>query len=258
VLATLLHAMLRPGDVVVGDSLYGTFVQLALCLEQGLHGVFEAHAQRTICFDQERAGASSELVAVLGFEDQVVEWPKPMQRPKWMDQRQFDALPATIRVREIRRPVKDNGRRASVTVVTTLLDAEAYPADEIVELHRCRWRVETCIRTLKHTLGLNVLRCRTVDGVLKELVTIALVYNMVRLVMLEAARRQAIDPGRISFIDALRWWRNAAPGEDLPRLIVNPLRPGRHEPRSKKRRHTAYPFMHVPRRILRERRSSTP
>jgi len=244
ILSTLLQATLRPGDIVVGDSLYGTFVQLALCRQRGLHGVFEAHAQRDIRFGTRREGR----VAALGALDQIVEWHRPAVCPAWMDPRQFEALPLTLRVREIRRRVKDpEGRRRSVTLVTTLLDHHGYPAHEVAELHRDRWRVETYIRTLKHTLNLNVLRCRTVAGVLKELVMIALVYNMVRLVMLEAARRQRVDPGRISFIDALRWWRYALPGEPLPRLIVNPARPGRHEPRVKKRRHTAYPFMHRPR-----------
>ena len=245
ILSTLLHATLRREDVVVGDSLYGTFVQLALCRQHGLHGVFEAHAQRSICFGTRRKGR----IATLGALDQVVEWTRPPACPAWMDPRQFEALPQTIQVREIRRKVKDpEGRRRSITLVTTLLDPRAYPAHEVVELYRDRWRVETCIRTLKHTLSLNVLRCRTVAGVLKELVMIALVYNMVRLVMLEAARRQRTDPGRISFIDALRWWRYATPGEELPTLIVNPSRPGRHEPRVKKRRHTNYPFMLRPRR----------
>ena len=101
-----------------------------------------------------------------------------------------------------------------------------------------RWQVEQHLRDLKQTMKMDVLRCKSVDGVLKELMVYAIVYNLVRLVMKEAARRQRVAVERISFIDALRgcwkcspasrcrvWWstrcvRDAlsrACGSDVPR-----------------------------------------
>jgi hypothetical protein len=99
---------------------------------------------------------------------------------------------------------------------------------------------------------MDVLRCATVEGVLKELTVFVLIYNLVRRVMCAAARRQEVGPSRISFIDALRWLRHAQPGEELPELVVNPERPGRVEPRVRKRRPKQFPLMKRPRDALRK------
>ena len=101
-------------------------------------------------------------------------------------------------------------------------------------------------------MKMDVLRCETVSGVMKELTMFALVYNLVRVVMWEAARRQHVEVERISFVDALRWLSSAEPGEPLPELIVNPLRPDRIEPRVRKRRPKEYPLMNKPREKLRQ------
>jgi hypothetical protein len=89
-------------------------------------------------------------------------------------------------------------------------------------------------------------------GVLKELLMFVVVYNLVRRVMAEAARRQGVGADRISFVDALRWLREARPGAALPRLRVNAGRAGRCEPRVQKRRPKSYRLMRKPRAVLRE------
>ena len=101
-------------------------------------------------------------------------------------------------------------------------------------------------------MGLAVLKCKTVDGVLKELMVFALIYNLVRLVMGQAAQRQHVDIDRISFLDALRWLAAARDGENLITLVVNPHRPYRYEPRVRKRRPKQYPLMQTPRLALRK------
>ena len=141
----------------------------------------------------------------------------------------------------------------TVLLVTTLLDADAYPAEELASLYFQRWVVETDLAHLKTTLGMDVLRCETEAGVLKELTIFAIVYNLVRLDMLEASRRQGVPAERISFVDALRWLSSSPPGTPLPKLVVNPHRPGRGEPRCKKRRAKKYPYMIQPRHVLRQR-----
>ena len=93
--------------------------------------------------------------------------------------------------------------------MTTLLDAQRYSAEALAELYRSRWEVETNFGYLKTTMKMDVLHCKTVPGVFKELTMYVLVYNLVRLVMLEAARRQQVHVERISFIDAWRWLRPA-------------------------------------------------
>ncbi len=101
-------------------------------------------------------------------------------------------------------------------------------------------------------MGLDVLKCKTVDGVLKELIVFALIYNLVRLVMAQAARRQQVAIDRISFVDAARWLAAARDEESLPWLVMNPHRPYRYEPRVRKRRPKQYPVMQKTRQALRK------
>ena len=138
-----------------------------------------------------------------------------------------------------------------MTLVTTLWDVEVYPLEAVADLYGSRWRVELNLRHLKTTMKLDVLKCKTVEGVLKELTVYAIVYNLVRVVMVESSLRQGVDVERISFVDALRWLVEAEPGEELAKLIVNPERPGRVEPRVRKRRPKQYPLMKKPRSELR-------
>src|SRR5262249_40305902 len=115
----------------------------------------------------------------------------------------------------------------------------------------CDYNIEIHLRHLKQTLGLEVLHCQRLVGVFKELTVFALVYNLVRVVMLAAAKRQGVALERISFVDAVRWLSTARPGELLPPLVVNPRRPDRLEPRAVKRRPKPYPLLTKPRRVAR-------
>ena len=138
---------------------------------------------------------------------------KPEGRPEWMTAEEFATLPEALIVRELRYRVGRPGfRTREVTLVTTLVDAGLYPPEALAGLYGSRWRVELNLRHLKATMRMDVLRCKTVDGVLKELAVYAMVYNLVRLVMIEASRRQGVDVERISFIDAMGWLVEARTG----------------------------------------------
>jgi hypothetical protein len=143
-------------------------------------------------------------------------------------------------------------RTREVTLITTLLDAEAYGVSDLAELYCQRWRVETALAQLKTTMQMDVLHCKTVSGVLKELTMFAIVYNLARLVMVPSATLQHTAVERISFLDALRWLSAPSTGILVGALIVNPVRPHRVEPRVKKRRPKSFPFMIKPRRELRQ------
>jgi hypothetical protein len=260
-----IHPALKPRDVLVGDRAFCSFPHLALLLGRGVHAVFRVHQKQIVDFapgrphrgpgdkDAPAGRPRSRWLRALGACDQVVEWTRPADRPAWMTAEQFAGLPETITVRELRYTIARRGfRTRCVTLVTTLLDAEAYPAEALAGLYGTRWRVEQYLRDLKQSMKMDLLRCKTVDGVLKELMVYGIVYNLVRLVMREAARRQRVSVDRISFIDALRWLLEAGPGEVMPRLVVNPSRPGRVEPRVRKRRPKQYPVMKKPRRELRK------
>jgi len=257
--------LLMAGDILVADRGFCSFAHLALLLSKGAHAVFRLHQKQIADFTPGRAHAQprkaapkgmprSRWVSACGLMDQVVEYFKPAQRPKWMSEDEYRVLPESIMVRELRYRITAPGfRTREVTLVTTLLDAVAYPADALAELYGTRWRVEENLKSLKHTMKMDVLKCKTVDGVLKELTMYAIAYNLVRVAMCEAGDRQGVMADRISFVDALRWLQGAEEGEELPELVVNPWRPGRYEPRVKKRRPKQYPLMRKPRAELRKR-----
>jgi IS4 transposase len=236
---------------------------LALLFLREIHAVFRCHQRQIVDFtvgrqhtkqSKSRKGLPrSRYIRRLGHWDQVVEYTKPTTKPKWMDEETWARLPATLEIRELRYLTPQRGYRTRViTLVTTLLDPEAYPARALAELYLSRWQIELNFRHLKTTMGMEVLHCKRVHGVLKELHMFAIAYNLVRLVMLEAARRQNIPLERISFIDALRWLRDAKPDTILTELVVNPSRPDRIEPRVLKRRMKEYTLMTKPRRQLRK------
>jgi hypothetical protein len=261
------HAHLSSGDVLIGDESFASYAHLAMLMRVGLHGLFPLHRKRVVDFtegrphslagggrDRVRGTPRSRWVKSLGRDDQIVEYFKPRELPPWLTREQYDALPDSIVVRELRRTVRRPAGLGSVTLtmITTLLDPKIYPADALLELRLRRWDVETNLRHLKITMNMDVLRCKTEQGVRKELAVFCLVYNLVRVVMLEAARRQAVPVARVSFADALKWARHARAGEALRPLIVNPRRPDRVEPRCKKRRAKQYDLMNKPRDVLRK------
>jgi Transposase DDE domain len=143
-------------------------------------------------------------------------------------------------------------RTRQITLVTTLLDGERYRVADLAELCHQRWRVETSLAQLKTSMQMDVLHCKTVPGVLKELTVFAIVYNLVRMVMCQSATLQHMGVERISFVDALRWLGAPSTGVPLGALIVNPARPHRVEPRVKKRRPKPFPLMITPRQALRQ------
>jgi hypothetical protein len=258
--------LLAAGDVLVADRGFCSFAHLAMLIARGAHAVFRLHQKQIVDFTPGRAHARpgqkrvpkgmprSRWIRAGGALDQVVEYLKPRERPAWMSEAEYEALPDSIAVRELRYRIDAPGfRTREVTLVTTLVDADAYPADELASLYGTRWRVEEHLKALKQTMEMDVLKCMTVEGVLKELTMYAVAYNLVRVAMGEAAGRQGVVPDRVSFIDALRWLRGAEAGEEMPELVVNPWRPGRYEPRCKKRRPKQYDLMRVPRAELRKR-----
>jgi hypothetical protein len=260
-----MHHGLQRGDVLVGDRAFCSYAHLALCRRRGLHGLFRAHQRLLISFRPRRrhaprGGAAadgkglprSRWLRRLGRRDQVVEYAKPADKPGWLSDADYAALPETLAVRELRFRVRVPGRRArTITLVTTLLDPQRYPAKALAKLYELRWQAESNLRHLKTTLKMDVLRSKTFLGVLKELQVFVIVYNLVRRVMAAAARRQEVPPARISFADALHWLQEARPGDELPRLKVNAERPGRVEPRVRKRRPKQYDLMNKPRAVLR-------
>jgi len=269
--APKVHDHLEEGDVLLGDVAFSGWAHLALIIQRKLHAVVPTHQCRIVDFSPARPHAHprkgksnsrtgkprARVIRSLGKDDQLVNYFKPREKPAWMDQTQWDALPESITLREIRRTIKRDGfRPITVTIVTTLLDADAYPADDLVELRLTRWLIETNIRHLKITLKMDELKCKTLDGVRKERLIFLLVYNLIRILMLKAAKRQEVNINRLSFADALAWLRWGEFDVEV-QLIVNPLRPGRLEPRVRKRPKKQFPYMTLPRSELKSQLRAT-
>lgn len=262
-----MHPLMHEGDLLLGDTAFGSYVHFALLLQAKIHGLMPAHQQRIIDFtphrhfihpdktppDELTGIPRSRWIKSVGENDQLVEWFKGRKPPTYMSQEDYDALPASIIVRELRRNAYHPGleRWVELDIVTTLLDESTHPAKTLVQLRLCRWQVEVNLRHLKTTMGMEVLKCKSVEGVMKELTVFMLVYNLVRLLMLEAAARQKTRPDRISFKDVLTWIQFVNPGDAMPKFIVNKPRPERIEPRVRKRRPKKHTLMSKPRKQMR-------
>jgi Transposase DDE domain len=262
-----IHPALHPGDVLVADRGLCSYAHLALLAQAGVHAVLRVGARQIVDFTPGRPFVKpsvrrtpvvkgiprSRWLTALGAHDQLVTWFKPKTYPSWLAREALAALPDSLVLREVRYQLDTRGfRTRQITLVTTLLDAAAYPIAELAVLYRQRWQVETSLAQLKTTMQMDVLHCKTVAGVLKELTVFALVYNLVRMAMCQSASLQHLSVERISFVDALRWLGAPSTGMPLAALIVNPIRLHRVEPRVKKRRPKPFPLMITPRQALRQ------
>ena len=242
---------------MLGDRHYCSYTDLARLQEQGVHVIYRLHPRRSADF---RKGRS------LGKNDRLVTWCRPR---RWLEsfgitREDFECLPETLTVRMVRIPETPKGFRSrTVTIVTTLLDPEAYPAREIRALFRDRWTVELDIRSLKTQLGMDVLRSESEDVVRKEMAVHLLAYNLIRLLMWRAAREHDQDLHRLSFTGSLHRVRQVAaamilaPHNEDGHMIacllewiasdIVPNRPNRVEPRRRKRRPKEYSLLTKPR-----------
>ena len=230
-----IHDALRPGDILLGDRAFCSYPHIALLLRHGVHCCFRLHQSR---------------LTKLG----IVRWSNGRYRPPWMSKRLFATLPDELTVRIVRHRIRRKGYRTKgVLLATTLLDEQAWSDARLGELYRRRWEIETCFAHLKTTMKMDVLKCKRVDGVLKELAVYLIAYNLIRLVMLRWAKLCGVPPRRISFIDALRLLCVRALGlSGVQTLIINPDRTGRRQLRVRRRRPKHFSMLNQPRRQYQE------
>jgi hypothetical protein len=253
--------------VLVADRGLCSYAHLALLVQAGVHAVRRVGARQMVDFTPGRPCVTpgvrrtpavkgiprSRWLTALGVDDQLVTWLKPKPCPSWLTRETLAALPEALVLREVRYPIGTPGfRTRQSTLVTTLFDPASSPVTDLAEWYRQRWQIATSLAHLKTTMQMDVLHCKTVPGVLKELTVFALVYNLVRMVMWHSAMLQRINVERISCLDALRWLGAPKTGMSLMALIVHPKRPPRVEPRVKKRRPKSFPLMIKPRQVLRQ------
>ncbi len=238
---------LDAGDIVLGDKYYCSYFMIALLLECQVDVVSLLHHARKIDIASRKR---------IGKNDYLITWRRP-DRPSWMDEETYAWMPETLELRLIHVNIHQPGfRTESLEIVTTLTDSEEYSIEEIAELYRRRWLVELDIRSIKCTMGMDVLRCKTPEMVQKEIWTCLLAYNLIRQKMLQAALEKDISPREMSFTNALQvvaagWMvmplldKNTAGVLTESELcsIASQLvgkRPNRVEPRAVKRRPKPY------------------
>jgi len=252
---------LNKGDILIADRAYADYVTLASLPRQDVDVL--ARLSRTRKVDYRRAHKR------LGRQDALFVWKKGSQQSDILNAKEWKDVPEKITVRIIRFDAVIRGRKQRVTLVTTLLDPVAYPAEKLIALYARRWNLELALRHLKTTMGMEVLRCQSPDMAEKEVLACLVAYNLVRCLMAEAVALAGVEMERISFkgtVDAVRQYTAALAGARSKRkrlelwdeLMANlirdlvPLRPGRKEPRAVKRRPKPYPFLNKPRHQYKE------
>lgn len=257
-LLQLLWQDLRAGDVLLADRGFCSWGLLAQCQRRQIHAVFRVRGSRRTDLRRGRR---------LSKQERLVTWAKPLLRPRTVEQAEWSLLPDQLTLRLVCCQLRIPGfRTQKVVLVTTLLDSIRYPPAALSALYLRRWEMELTLRHLKTTLQMEHLSCLTPENIERELRLHLLVHNLVRRLMLEAARRHGVPLVRVSFAGALAAARRTAEAlvqartqrqrrklmEELLRVLAAdlvPERPGRREPRAVKRRPKPYP------RLMRHRHS---
>lgn len=253
-----MWGVLSPGDILLGNRLMANWATIAMIQQRGLELVSRLNkANRQADF---RKGQR------LGKDDHLVQWRKPTTI-RSLDRVTYHSLPDSLTIRETRIGIEQPGFRSkSLIVVTTLLDLKQTTRKDLASLYRKRWHNELDLRSIKSTMQMDDLRCKTPELVRKEVWTHVLAYNLLRTIMAQAASRHGVQPRTISFKGALQTLeafqpiielkgeRDARPRAELYDRLLSCIaghrvgnRPGRFEPRKKKRRFKLYDFLDKPR-----------
>ena len=255
-----LWDLLRSGDVMLADRYMCAWHEIFLLRQRGVDSVTRLHHCRRADF---RRGKR------LGKGDHIVEWPKPsfIRSMTWKD---FKALPELLTIRETRVQIEQSGFRSrTIIVVTTLLNAEEVTASDLADLYRARWNAELDLRSLKQTMQMDVLRCKTPELVRKEIWTHILAYNLIRTIIAQAAAKHHLEPRTVSFKGVIQTLEAFQPliamqgdcsstrrqrlyDQLLDAVVTHRVadRPDRFEPRQRKRRQKKYDRMMKPRHEL--------
>jgi hypothetical protein len=243
--AYLLPAIER-GALVLMDRGYYAYGWIAALVQGGQHFVIRAKRGRRTLQPRRRKRLGPR------------EWIADLVVPR-IARKKDKGLPESLRVRVI--TYAKRGFRPA-TLVTSLLDPEGYPAEDIVLLYHGRWEIELGYDEIKtHLIGQRVaFRSKRPDRVLQEAYGLLIAYNIVRALMVRAAEKAGVEPRRLSFVDALARIQHAilvmaqAPtarlrelfGQllaDIAATVLPERRPDRAYPRAVKVKMSKYPLV---------------
>ena len=253
---------LKPGDIMLADCYFCSFFMLVILKSRGVDGCMRLHQLRQVDYSR---------VKWLGDNDYIDTWHRP-QRAQWMSPELYYSLPERMEIRVVAFDAKSDNQTEPLTVVTTLVDPEKYPAAEIGTLYGYRWCAELDVFSIKQMLNLDHPRCKTPEMIRREFWTTLLAYNMVRWVCAQAAFVHHKLARQTSFTIAcntfLSQWlmppdesiRQILGRHNLFQIACNEVgnRPGRIEPRVIKRRPKPYKLMTRPRRQYKQAQGQAP
>jgi len=251
-----LWDLLCPGDVLLTDRLMANWLNIFLLQERGIELVARLNkAHRKADF---RCGKRLDRC------DHIVRWSKPTSI-RSIDRPTYNTLPEYVAIREALIRVTQPGfRTKTIVVVTTLLDHRQTTREDLATLYRARWHNELDLRSIKSTMQMSHLRCKTPELIRKEIWTHVLAYNLIRTIIAQAAALHDIVPRSISFKGACQTLEAFQPliemkadqtdQMQLLRQLLDAIathrvgdRPDRFEPRLKKRRKSFYNWLTKPR-----------
>jgi hypothetical protein len=260
VLFRQLWSQLAFGDILLGDSGFFSYANIASLLAKGVDTVLRVAKSDKVKFEQ---------VKQLGPNDCLIRWKRPCSRPKGMTKEEFKSLPEYLSLRVVHFRIDTPGFRSKqIFLATTLLDPVAYPLVKLTQLYRDRWECEINLRDLKTSMQMEIVHGKTPEMVRKEVYTHILAYNLVRSLMWNAATSYKLPPLRLSLKGAVQHLSVFAPlistasspvvqslSSFLLRALADtlPNRPNRIEPRRKKRRPKSYGWLQQPRDELKDK-----
>jgi hypothetical protein len=235
-----MYGALKPGDVVLADALFDNYFLICELREMGIDLVARAQYQRV----------GSQVVESRP-DGEILLWQRP-NKPHGMTGEQYRRYPKSLLMRQVSVDARDKENRAKqFQVITTILDA-SIDGVQIGDLYERRWEGEVDLRSIKSVMQMDVLRCKTPEMVQKEIWAHLLAYNLLRTVMAVAAGENGLEPLQVSFKGAKQAVTAFAPKIESARPEARPAlidalvaviayhrvgdRPGRWEPRARKRR----------------------
>jgi DDE family transposase len=253
---TLLRAMygaLKPGDVVLADALFDNYFLAWELRQRGIELVARVQAERV----------GSQTIESRPDGD-IIAWQRP-NKPRGMSGEQYRSYPKTMLMRQVAVDARDKNNRAEqFHVITTILDA-SIDGGQFGDLYERRWEGEVDIRSIKSTMQMDILRCKTPEMVRKEIWAHLLAYNLLRTAMAVAASENDLEPRQVSFKGAKQALTAFAPKIEAARpecraALIDAMlrvmayhrvgdRPGRWEPRAIKRRPKPSKRLGQPRRV---------
>ena len=252
-----LWKLLKAGDIILGDRGFCSYANMGFLFDRKIDTVFRLHQMRP---HNLREGSS------LGRNDRLVTWFRPRAKAKNWTRKEWNELPSELKVRILKILLVRKGfRTREIILATTLIDEQKYTSNDLGKLYFKRWSVELFFRDIKITMGMDILKSRSPEQICKEITMYAISYNLIRGLMQKAAKMYHVSIEKISFkgtVQQLNQWLWILIKEEYSlskfrhlmamfyEKLVDKLlseRPGRREPRARKRRAKNYNIMNKPR-----------